>query len=132
MRLEVAYFEMAIGERYENAVNYPNPQRQRGILANTVETQNRNPLLTPWVVTVANAQLQNWRVGLVVNYSRQLDSCRSPTLVSSFTAAFHLQQKSLPFTANRLNEVAGGQQNATVGLSISGQDLASNLRWESE
>ncbi len=62
---EVAHVVIAIGERYEHTVNHPNPTRQRGILANNVETHNRNPSLTQRVVIAADAQLQNWRFGFV-------------------------------------------------------------------
>ena len=59
MLSEVAMFKTTGDQRSENAGNYHNPTRQRGIFRNTLETQKCNPSLTRRVVIVANAQLQN-------------------------------------------------------------------------
>jgi|GEM_PF-2266720 len=62
---EVALFEVPCDKLVEKLRNYHNPTRQRGICWHAAETPKVNPSLTFRVVIVGNAQLQNWRFGLV-------------------------------------------------------------------
>jgi hypothetical protein len=63
--LKLRKFKTGGDQRVENTGEYHNPTRQRGIFANTAETQKLNPSLTRRVGIVANAQLQNLRFELV-------------------------------------------------------------------
>jgi hypothetical protein len=52
---EVALFRTGEDQRCENKGTYHNPTRQRGIFANTAETEKRNPSLTQRVVICKSA-----------------------------------------------------------------------------